>query len=212
MTTMFALCSVIGGTVLLFQLVLSLVGLSHDLESGDSLGHLDHDLGHDPGHGDTGPSDAGPGDAHHEPGSHAVEHSSNWFFSVVSFRSVVAATTFFGLGGLAALSAKLPGEAALLVALGSGLAAMYGVYWLMLNLARLRADGTARVERALGQRGTVYQRVPGRRAGKGKVQLNLQNRTVEYLAVTDQDELPTGSPIVVTSLVSSDVVEVERAT
>lgn len=202
MTTMFALCSVIGGTVLLFQLVLSLIGLSHDLESGDSLGHLDHDLGHDPG----------PGDAHHEPGSHAVEHSSNWFFSVVSFRSVVAATTFFGLGGLAALSAKLPGEAALLIALGSGLAAMYGVYWLMLNLARLRADGTARVERALGQRGTVYQRVPGRRAGKGKVQLNLQNRTVEYLAVTDQDELPTGSPIVVTSLVSSDVVEVERAT
>ena len=64
---------------------------------------------------------------------------------------------------------------------------------------------------AVGKIGTVYLRVPGRRGGAGKVHLNVQNRTVEYLAMTDADELPTGSRVSVVAVVSPDTVEVIAA-
>jgi hypothetical protein len=54
--------------------------------------------------------------------------------------------------------------------------------------------------------------IPGKKGGIGKVTLNLQNRTVEYQAVTADKELPTGSKVVVVAVVSSDTVEVASAT
>ena len=57
----------------------------------------------------------------------------------------------------------------------------------------------------------MYLRIPGAKAGAGKVHLMLQNRTVEYQAVTAGAELPTGAPVKVVAVVNSDTVEVEAA-
>ena len=46
---------------------------------------------------------------------------------------------------------------------------------------------------------------------KGKVTLRLQNRTVEYQALTPHGALPTGSPVVVTAVLGPDTVEVAAA-
>jgi hypothetical protein len=53
--------------------------------------------------------------------------------------------------------------------------------------------------------------VPAARAGSGKIQLMLQNRTVEYQAVTPGNELATGTPIRIVAVINSDTVEVEAA-
>ena len=79
---------------------------------------------------------------------------------------------------------------------------------LMRALRGLRSDGTVRVERSVGQRGTVYLTIPGGKAGAGKVTLTLQNRTMEYQAITADQELPTGAKIVVVSVVGPNTVEV----
>ena len=100
---------------------------------------------------------------------------------------------------------------ALGIAVASGILALYLVAALMRSLHSLRADGTARIERAVGRAATVYLRVPGSRAGTGKIQMNLQNRTVELQAVTAGAELPTGSQVKVVAVVNSDTVEVEAA-
>ena len=94
---------------------------------------------------------------------------------------------------------------------GPGVVALYAVAVMMRSLAHLKHDGTARVERAVGRTGTVYLRVPAARAGSGKIHLMLQNRTVEYQAVTPGSELATGTPIRVVAVVNSDTVEVEAA-
>ncbi|HEV7224595.1 MAG TPA: hypothetical protein VGN42_17935, partial [Pirellulales bacterium] len=57
--------------------------------------------------------------------------------------------------------------------------------------------------------GTVYLRVPANKAGVGKVHLNLQNRTMEYEALTAQAELPVGAKVVVVNVAGPDTVEVE---
>src|SRR6266542_2153923 len=144
-------CALAGGTLLVCQFLLGLLGLG---DHHDAVG--DHDV-----------HDAGGHDAHGH-GDHDSHNS--WFVG-----------------------------------------ALFGVAYLMRSLHRLKADGTVRIERAVGQNGTVYLTIPAQKAGVGKVTLSLQNRTVEYQAVTPHQQLPTGSKIVVTAVLGPDTVEVVPA-
>jgi hypothetical protein len=200
MTTIFTACALFGGTLLICQTIMTLIGMSgdHDLgvdshDVGCEMG-ADHELGVD-GHGNEA--------AHH--------HSSTWFFGVITFRTVVAAITFFGLAGMSALTNDISEAPALAIASCSGIAAMYIVHWLMRQLSSMHADGSVRIDRAVGMTGNVYLRVPGAHHGTGKIHLNLQNRTVELTAWTDEAELPTGTTVVVTRVVGPDSVEVVAA-
>jgi membrane protein implicated in regulation of membrane protease activity len=209
MNNVFLVCFLLGGTVMVCQFLLSLLGLgghhdiggdAHDISGGDF-----HDVG---GHDVGGHDAAGHGEV--QAHGHAVGHeaASTWLVGVLTFRTIVAALTFFGLGGMAALGQDLAPSWALAVALAGGLVALFLVAWIMRSLSRLQAEGTVRMERAVGKTGTVYLTIPGNRAGLGKVQLNLQNRTVECLAVTPDATLTNGSKIVVTAVIGKDTVEV----
>jgi hypothetical protein len=194
--TIYLVSACIGGTLVVCQFLMGLVGFGdhggHDLASGE------HDVGHDFGH------EAGH-DGEHD---HHDHHSTSWFFTMLGIRTVAAALTFFGLAGLAGTSKGLEPPLALAVAIAAGAGAFTLVGMLLRGMRKLQADGTVRVDRALGKVGTVYLRVPGRKAGTGKVVLNLQNRTVEFQAQTAADELPTGSRAIVVAVISSDTVEV----
>ena len=182
METVFLVCALAGGTLVICQIAASLLGFGGD-----------HDLAHDTGG--------------HE---HGGEHG-NWFLGLLTVRTVTAALVFFGMGGMTALYYEANEASAFGVAVGAGFAALYLVAVAMKSLASLKADGTARIDRAVGRTGTVYLRVPSGRAGSGKIHMMLQNRTVEYQAITAGLELPTGTPIKVVAVVNSDTVEVEAA-
>lgn len=198
---LFLICAVVGGTVLVCQFVLTLVGLGGD--------HADfaHDV----------PHDFSAGEAHFEaehggdPAGHDAQghHGSSWLFGVMSFRTLVAAATFFGLVGYAAEQAGQRMPVQLVLAVAAGIGAMYGVHWIVRSMGRLAEDGTVRVRAALGQEGTVYVPIPAAKAQAGKVQLKLQNRLVEYEAVTSGGErLATGTKVRVIG-VSGNTLEVE---
>jgi membrane protein implicated in regulation of membrane protease activity len=195
-TIIYMICAIGGGTLLLCQFVMSLLGM------GDH-----HDVGAD--HHDVG---ADHHDVHHGD-AHDAQGYGSWFVGVLTFRSVVAALTFFGLGGMAAtVNANLDPGLSFGLALAAGVAALFAVAYLMRFLHQLKSDGTVRIDRAIGKSGTVYLSIPGQKAGVGKITLNLQNRSVEYQAVTPHpDQLPTGSKIVVTAIVGPDTVEVTPA-
>jgi hypothetical protein len=200
MTVFYSLCAVIGCTVLVCQFVLTLTGASDadDFETGDG--------GHDGGGHDTDHYAAGPthGDA-------TQTHGSNWFFGVLTLRTITSALSFFGLTGLAMNASGVEQLPGLAVASGAGVAALYLVHWMMRSLSHLRAEGTVRIRDAVGAVGSVYIRIPGGNAGPGKVQVMLQGRTVELTAMTDDGPLPTGARIVVTKVLGPDAVEVEAA-
>ncbi|MBI3840117.1 MAG: NfeD family protein [Planctomycetia bacterium] len=212
MEALFIACAALGGTLLVTQFLLTLMGLGHhdagfDHDfSGDAAHGLGDNLGGDASHAGNLDGHAGTHDAAHPQADHA-----NWFFKAISIRTLVAAITFFGLGGLGAVKADLPWPQPLLIALGSGAAAMYGVYFIMQSLYRLKADGTERIARSIGAEGTVYLSIPGHHAGPGKIHFSLQNRLVEYQAVTSGEALPTGAKVVVVGLIGPDTVEVEPA-
>ena len=195
MTTVFLVCAAVGGTILFCQLLMTLIGLGGEALDFDLPDAIDGDLGGD------GDLSGGAEMADHLDPSHV--------FGVLSFRTVVAALTFFGLAGLAADSAGAETGVVWAVSLGAGGAALYGVYWMMRGLYKLTAEGTVQIRRAVGKHGTVYVPIPAHESGAGKIQVNVQNRTVEYLAMTSGDKLPTGAKIVVVNVITPNTVEVE---
>jgi hypothetical protein len=194
-------CFLFGATLLVCQSLLSLLGLDGDHGVGDH--DVGHDIGHDANH-DLHPH----GDSHDA----AHDHAATWFTGVLTFRALVTALTFFGIGGLAARQAGLEEILTVGVALALGGGALFAVAYLMRSLGKLRAEGTVRINRAVGTTGTVYLNIPGGKQGAGKVHLNLQNRTVEYQAVTPDDGLLTGAKVVVVGVLGADTVEVVSAT
>ena len=189
MSYVFVVCATIGGTILVFQFVLTMIGLggeAFDLDIPDGDADLDFDADVDAGH-----------------------VSSSWLFGVISFRTMVAAAAFFGLAGLTAQEADISPTATLLIAIAAGAAAMYGVYWMMRGLRSLSSEGTPRIGRALNRYGTVYVTIPAEKSGSGKIQMNLQSQTVEYLAMTSGDALAPGSKVVVVDVITPTTLEVQ---
>jgi hypothetical protein len=213
--TIFILAAVVGGTVMVCQFVLTLLGLGDDLDGGGA-----HSVGGDAGDafgGDTFGGDLDGGAAGHHPTSIAtaadaqLHPDSSWLFGVLSFRTLVTAAAFFGLAGMAGLRSGQSPSVSLMLAIAAGLGAMYGMYWLMQAIAGLASSGNQRIGNALGRRATVYIPIPAERKGPGKVQLSMQNRIVEFLAVTDEgDRLKTGEAVEVVGVASNDTLEVRR--
>lgn len=190
MVTVYMVCAVVGGVVLILQMLLTLIGIG-----------ADHDLGLDAaGAGD------GIGDVHTDFGDH---HGSSHFFGVLSFRSLMAALAFFGLGGLWALQEEFGTYFAFVAALGAAAGAMFAVAWMMRLMAGLAYEGTVRVENAVGQMGTVYLAIPGENTGVGKVTVTVQSQSLEFDAVTPHESIPTGATITVVGLAGPNTLEVE---
>jgi membrane protein implicated in regulation of membrane protease activity len=197
METLFLFCAAIGGTIMAFQFVMTLVGL------GGAEGDFDVDV---PDDFDADLAHAG--DSHLGHVGH--DHGSTWLFGVLSFRTLVAAVTFFGLLGLTANAADMSVATQLILALLGGLAAMYGVHWIMMMLKGLGSDGTLRIQRAIGRTGTVYIPIPPHKQSAGKIQLKIQEQLIDYPAMTAAGEkLPTGAKVVVVGLIGQGTLEVE---
>jgi hypothetical protein len=199
MDTVFWVCAVVGGTLIVLQFLMTLLGLGgdgHDADGG--VGHHGDWFGHH----DTG--------GHHH-GHGATDHGASWFFSMLTTRTLAAFAAFFGLTGLAARTSGLEDLPTIALATLAGIAAFFLVGWLLRFMHKLNVDGTIRIERAVGCKGTVYLKVPAAKAGLGKVHVTVLNRTQEYQALTAASELGTGIPIVVVGVVAPDTVEVAPA-
>ena len=178
MQTFFLTCAILGGGILIVQLLLGVLGIVHD---GIDVQHDAHD-----GHAES-----------------AAEG-----LNLLSVRALSAGIGFFGVGGLMGLATPLGLFAAIPLGIVLGLAAMIGTALITRWMLTMEDDGSVSIHGAVGITGTVYLAIPGERKGVGKVLLTLQNRTVEYQAVTSQGALPTGASILVVDVVGPDTVDV----
>ena len=181
--TAFLVCAGAGGTVLVCQFLLGVLGLGadHDIDH-------DHDVGHDNDH----------------------SSSLNWFAGLITLRSVTSGLTFFGLAGMTALYSGANQVMAFSAALAGGGLALAIVAQIMKGLKKLKSDGAVRIERTIGVDAVVYLAVPPNDEGPGKVTVVVQKRTMEYTAFTKHPTaLPTGSRVRVTAVRGPSSVEVE---
>ena len=198
MTSVYWFCAILGSTLVLLQFCATLFGLGGGDLDGDGVPDaLDLDVETD---GDGGGEAASDGDASGVP-----------FLKALSIRTATAGAAFFGLGGLTGEALSFGRVATAGLAIVAGIAAIYGVYFLFRTLSRFGEDGSIRASTAVGATGTVYLRIPAKRSGQGKVTVSQQGRSMEYAAETDDDnDLPTGTPIVVTKLIAPSTALVAR--
>jgi hypothetical protein len=198
METLYVYCAAIGLTLLIAQLLLSLFGLGH---------HVDLGGGHDV-------------DLHTEaPGTHGDAHADHydrgghWYVGILSFRSIVSAIAVFGFVGLGFQRQFDPPAPlrAFILALTAGVGMLYAVGWLLRFAYGLRSDGTVRIEGTVGLGARTYLTIPAHKSGIGKVTVKIQGRTMEYAAMTCEDEIPTGTAVVVCEVLTPETVEVARA-
>jgi hypothetical protein len=189
-------CSVLGGTILVVQTLLAVIGFGFegmDVDVGDT----------DMGDVDTGDADMGDG---------AVGHGHSFgyhMFKVISLRTMIAGVTFFGLAGWATLTGTGGNQIlAMIVAVLAGLVAIYTVYFLYRWINLMRYQGNVSSDKLVGATGSVYVRIPAQSTGAGKVLVSQQNRTMEYEAFSAGRELPTGTQITVLKVISPTTVEV----
>jgi hypothetical protein len=180
-------CAAVGGSILVLQTLLSLVGAGH--HDGD-VPHEVHDLAH----------------AHQGDGQEASHGDA--YVRFFTFKTIVAFLTFFGLAGLAGEWSHMQRGATILLATASGAVALMIVGWLMHTLSRLQSKGNLRLENAVGCSAQVYLCIPAKGAGAGKVTVAMQGRTIELRAVTPGAEIPTGATVTVVALRSRDTLEV----
>ncbi|MBI4600598.1 MAG: hypothetical protein HY721_01425 [Planctomycetes bacterium] len=185
----YMICATAGGTVLVIQTVLLMMGVGADADADADVDPGDiHDVPHDAGHGH--------------------DHAGEGFLKVLSFKTLVAFVTFFGLSGLASQKSGLGAAPTLVIALCAGSLALYLVAYLMAALSRLQSKGNLDLKNAVGETAKVYLRVPGERSGQGKVIVAVQGRRVECKAVTAGPEIPTGAEVQVVGTSTPDTLEV----
>lgn len=175
----YMICAIVGGTIMVVQLALMILGFDNDTGSGDF--ELD---------------EAGIG------GSEFFEYLS--LKSCIAFLTFFGLTglTLQSMKWNPFLGAHV------IASLGAGLVALYIVGFIMQALRRLHSQGNLDLRNAVGEVATVYLRVPPQNGGTGKVTVQIQNRTVEATAITYGEELSTGSKVHVVGIVGADTLEV----
>ena len=180
MHLVYLISAIVGGALLLLQIVLSLFGADHDVDAGHlDVGHLE------------------------------VEHDGSGGAGGLSFRAVVAFLAFFGITGLACLHAGLTGGVTLLIAFAAGSLSFWLTGLALVQFARLRSSGTVDVKNAVGVEGKVYLTIPSAKSGEGAVTIPIQGRTMQYRAITSGSELKTGALCRVRAVHAQDTLEVE---
>lgn len=178
MDTVYLICATVGGTVLLIQTLMLVFGASGDATDAD---HVE---------------------------AHDAHASGEGFLKWLSLKTLVAFVTFFGLAGLASRRAGIDDLSALGIGAAAGGAALWVVAWLMAVLAQLQTQGNAKLENAVGKEAVVYLRIPAAATARGKVTVEVQDRTLECDAVTRGTEIPTGARVRVLALRDAETLEV----
>ena len=135
-----------------------------------------------------------------------IEGGSNLY----TFRNFV--NFFLGFGWTAILlqnSVKSTGLR-ILLAVVVGIVLVAAVMYLFKWLSSMQQSGNINVYKAaVGCQGTCYLRIPAERSGEGKVQITIQGAVREYDAVTDGDEIKTGTSVKVLEVVDANTLLVE---
>ncbi|MCB0685250.1 MAG: NfeD family protein [Saprospiraceae bacterium] len=140
-----------------------------------------------------------------EHGSFSLDPS----FTLLSVRSIIAFFTFFGWMGVLAISKGYSTNMVVLIAAGSGLAAMITVAYLMYFFSRLAEEGNADLSELIYKNATVYLTIPERRKGKGKVHVTLNSSLREMDAVTEGERLENGKSVKIVEIIEDNILVVE---
>lgn len=128
-------------------------------------------------------------------------------FQFITFKNLVGFFTIFSWTGIACLDKGLSHTATFIIATIAGLlmmSLMAGIFYL---ISRVGADGTMKIQKAVGQTGEVYLTIPASRKSMGKVQIKVTGSLRTLDALTDDDsDIPSGKIITVSQIINDNIL------
>jgi hypothetical protein len=186
--------------ILLIQMILTFAGMgggSSDIgEAGPDMSGLDTDV----------EIDTEVADDH----SFGTDYPQ---FDVFTVRNFIAFFAVFGWAGIAGISQDFSTFWTIFFATGMGLVTVIIISALFYFISRFADSGTLDIRNALGQIGNVYIPIKASGGNIGKISVNIQDSIREMRAITKATiDLPTGTVVKVTGIVSGDILVVEKFT
>jgi len=140
-------------------------------------------------------------------GSHdadmAADHPD---LGILSIRGLLAFAMFLGWTAYLALCSGLSMSLAIGLGILAGALASWLAWRLILLLLRLQVSGTLQPERAIGQTGVVHLRIPSHKKGTGKVMVEVQGALRELEAISEEEAIPTGAPVLIVALTEDGIL------
>ncbi len=130
-------------------------------------------------------------------------------FALISLRSIIAFLMFFGWGGVVSLYQGMSVPQTLMIAFLTGFIAMLGVAYLFAQMLKMQESGTVKLSNVIKQFAEVYLTIPGHESGKGKIQVSVEGKIMEFDAVTSADEIITGEKVQVLEILDENVMLVK---
>lgn len=185
LNSIYLVCAVAGGIILLLRFILLLFGFSHS-DGTDAPIDLDHD-------GALNLHEAGSG------------------LNLLSLQSIAGFFTMFGLVGLGLLQIKIAPIWSLLGALVAGGFTAWATAMIFYQMRRLQSEGTMVITNAIGQTGTVYLTIPESGTGQVTVAVKGALRTLDAISENHQ-RIPTGSMVRVVAVTAGKILVVVEQT
>lgn len=130
-------------------------------------------------------------------------------FQLFTFRNFI--NFFLGFGWTAiALTGKTNTVTVIILSVAVGLALVAAVMYIFYLMSKMEQSGNIEIQSAVGCKGSVYLTIPASRQGEGKVQISIQGAVREYNAMTEEEVLPNGCPIVVTQILNENTLLVAK--
>ena len=187
LNTIYLICALAGGAVLVLRLILLATGLDH----GDAadVTEVSIDVDHD-----------GVMDAH---GGSGV--------NFLSLQSIAGFFTMFGLVGMGLLQVEASDLLSLVGAMAAGGFTAWATGMIFLHMRRLQSEGTLVISNAVGQVGKVYLTIPEK--GTGIVSVTVQGalRTLDAVSENGQ-RIPTESIVKVVGVTAGKILVVTDET
>lgn len=128
--------------------------------------------------------------------------------SLFSIRSMVNFFFGFGWAGVTFFGSLEPLWLVYLVSVLIGMLFSFCCILLGKKLLKLERNGAMNINECIGMEGNVYLRIPAERKGKGKLQISINGSIHELDAMTNGEELKSGS-LARVSAIESNVLIVE---
>jgi len=179
LNTIYLICAIAGGTILVLRIILTVIGLDHGADAVDTV-----DVGHD-----------------------AIDGHVGSGMNLLSLQSLAGFFTMFGLVGLGLLQAQLAPIWSLLGALVAGGITAWATAFIFFQMGRLQSEGNMVISDAIGQVGTVYLTIPEK--GSGVVTVTVKDTLRNLDAVSENGRrIPTGAIVRVVSITAGKILVV----
>lgn len=128
-------------------------------------------------------------------------------FQFLTLKNLIGFFTIFSWTGIACVEAGYSNGISLMISTIAGLlmmGLMAGLFYLM---TKSGADGTMKIQNAIGQTGEVYLTIQANRKSLGKVQVKVSGAVRTLDAMTDDDEtLATGQLARVVQIINDNIL------